>query len=141
MNSLERFDELYGPYFSFGEFRCKCSQCQEEDEPLDSYAEWVETPEFKAFMGVLIEMRTELAFPFIINSGYRCPAYNDEISSSGRDGPHTKGAADIKASFERAYKLNHLATMYGLGIGLNQTGDIAGRYIHVDNQGARLWTY
>jgi hypothetical protein len=92
-------------------------------------------------MVMLIDMRVALAFPFHINSGHRCSAYNARISNSGFDGPHTKGAADVRASFERAYKLNKIAAELQMGIGLQQTGDIAGRYIHVDNLGARLWTY
>ena len=57
------------------------------------------------------------------------------------DGPHTKGAADIRVSFERAYKLNHMASELGMGIGVKQHGDVAKRFLHVDNQGDRIWSY
>ncbi len=103
--------------------------------------EWFLTAEFKSFMALLMQMRTDLQFPFRVNSGFRCRAYNAKISSTGFDGPHTKGAADIGVAFERAYKLNNLAGELDMGIGVNQTGDVADRYIHVDNLGARLWTY
>ncbi len=145
MDVQQRFAMLYGPYFTYEEFRCKCPQCFSKTITPgvgnQDDGEWFLTAEFKAFMALLMQMRTDLQFPFIVNSGYRCPAYNDEISSTGLDGPHTKGAADLKASFERAYKLNSMAGELELGIGLKQTGDVAGRFIHVDNLGARLWTY
>ena len=135
MTNEEAFSGLYAPYFTYREFRCDCPRC------ADSGDGWFRTPEFISFMSHLSAMRQELGFPFIINSGYRCPTYNAEISSTGLDGPHTKGAADVKVAFERAYKLNNMAGDLGMGIGVNQTGDVAGRYIHVDNQGARIWTY
>jgi hypothetical protein len=145
MDVFDLFHSSYGPHFSYTEFECKCQRCQSN---INDRGEWFLTGEFAAFMGFLITMRTKLEFPFIINSGYRCPEYNDQIyvrrgSLPGEhmDGPHTKGAADIKVAFERAYKLNKAAADLELGIGLDQTGDVAGRYIHVDNQGPRIWTY
>lgn len=140
---LEKFRGLYGPYFTVLEFRCKCNRCQEADE-----TRWFITPEFRAFMGKLIKLRKELGFPFIINSGYRCPDYNDElyvkmgeIPGKHLDGPHTKGAADIAVHHERAYDLIDGASSMGMGLGMHQRGPYAGRYIHLDNQGKRPWTY
>lgn len=140
MKPEEDFRALYGPYFTYDEFRCQCSVCES--------TAWFTTPEFRSFMALLMRMRVELAFPFIVNSGYRCPEYNDEIyvragSAPGEhlDGPHTKGAADVKVSFERAYKLNRMASKLGMGVGIKQHGDVAKRFIHVDNGGARLWSY
>ncbi len=139
------FARLYGPHFTYEEFRCKCEDCFAKvitpGRGNTDDGEWFQAPEFKTFMAVLMEIRLNLGFPFIINSGHRCPDHNDRISGTGRDGPHTKGAADIKASFERAYKLNDAAADRDMGIGLKQTGDVAGRFIHVDNQGPRIWTY
>ena len=149
MTNEGQFHELYGPHFSYDEFLCKCLRCTAPTvgEGFDE-GEWYLTAEFAAFMGFLITMRTALQFPFIINSGHRCSEYNDQIyvrrgSPPGEhlDGPHTVGAADIKVAFDRAYKLNKAAAELQMGIGLKQTGDIAGRFIHVDNLGARLWTY
>jgi len=139
------FASLYGPHFTYEEFRCKCDDCFAKvitpGRGNTDDREWFQAPEFRAFMELLMIARRDLGFPFIINSGYRCPLHNDAISSTGIDGPHTKGAADIRASFERAYKLNAWAGEADMGIGLNQTGDVAGRYIHVDNLGPRIWTY
>jgi uncharacterized protein YcbK (DUF882 family) len=78
-------------------------------------------------------MREEAQFPFIISSGYRCPAYNQQVSSSGPEGPHTKGAADVKVYGERARRVVELAIKYGaLGIGISQKGATASRFIHID---------
>lgn len=118
-------------YFTAEEMRCKCGQC----------ALPIADPEFRDFMFKLQHLRSVCDFPFRINSGYRCPEYNAQVSSTGQDGPHTKGAADIGASFERAYKLVNEASSREMGVGIQQKGDVAGRFIHVDNLGPRIWTY
>ena len=60
----------------------------------------------ESFMYALDQLRDACDFPFVVNSGYRCPDHNDAISSSGRDGPHTTGyAADIAVMGEKAYLL------------------------------------
>lgn len=135
------FADLYGPHFTFAEFACKCHQ--HNDGPFCDPTEgsWFRSPEFAAFMSFMTDMRESLNFPFVINSGHRCPMYNDLISSTGKDGPHTIAAADVKASFERAYALVELAYGYGLGVGQKQHGPVSGRFIHLDNLGRRLWTY
>lgn len=131
------FAAEFGPYFTYNEFRCKCDACRVS---IDDGV-WFRNPEFKAFMKSLIWIREEVQFPFIINSGYRCPAYNNEISSTGPRGPHTMGAADIKVAFERAYELVNAAFVMNMGVGISQKGEVASRFIHVDNMGKRLWSY
>lgn len=142
------FSERYGPYFTLQEFACKCHDHPEGPFCDPDDLEWMRSAEFDSFMRKLILMRQELGFPFLINSGYRCPQYNDQIyidrgSDPGEhlDGPHTKGAADVAASYERAYQLINLALGLDLGVGTRQHGDPARRYVHVDNLGRRLWTY
>jgi uncharacterized protein YcbK (DUF882 family) len=50
------------------------------------------------FIVILDTLRERAGFPFIVDSGFRCPDYNDKVSSTGRDGPHTTGwAVDIRA--------------------------------------------
>jgi len=139
--AIELFDQSYGPFFTYFEFVCKCDACIVEQVGGVSDTEWFLTPEFKSFMSVLMALRIACGFPFTINSGYRCPDHNNMISSTGLDGPHTKGAADISVSFERAYTLNQLASAQNLGIGPVQKGKHSSRYMHIDNQGPRLWTY
>ncbi len=137
----EIFDQLYSPYFSYEEMRCKCGSC---DPDYWNYA----TGEFRAFMEVFVHLREALAFPFIPTSGHRCSQYNDLLyvrkgkkPGTHLEGPHTRGAGDLKVSFERSYALIALATAMHLGVGIKQHDDVADRYVHIDNLGSRLWTY
>lgn len=138
---IKEFREMYGPFFEYREFECRCTHCADLRRQDEDSGWWFRQAEFHAFMLVLIELRTEAGFPFKVNSGYRCKDHNNAVSSTGFDGPHTVGAADISVSFERAYKLNQLASARNLGLGPNQKGDLASRFFHVDNQGPRLWNY
>jgi len=140
----DQFDQHYGPNFTYAEFCCKCDRCQIERETGTDEGEWMHTPEFRAFMFKLIKMRNLLGWPFNINSGYRCPIYNDSLyegDGTHLEGPHTIGAADVGCAFERAYALVDLATREQMGVGPTQHGKVADRFVHVDNQGPRLWTY
>lgn len=95
------------------------------------------------FLNNLDDLRHECGFPFVITSGYRTPEYNNEISSTGLNGPHTTGkAVDIAASRGNALMLleNALNMGYFTGIGINQKGDK--RFIHLDSiERVALWTY
>lgn len=76
-------------------------------------------------------MRTEAGFPFRVNSGFRCPAYNKSIGG----GPtHPLGLAiDIGVSGNQAYTVVKLAMAHGIkGIGVSQQGKYGGRFIHLD---------
>jgi len=128
------------PNFTWDELKCPCGECV--GVPIHK-------PEFIAFMDALQVARTNLAFPFHMTSVYRCPAYNDALyvknglgkPGEHRNGPHTKGAGDLLVSFERMYALIKFATRHDMGIGIKQHGPVDGRYIHLDNLGARLWSY
>ena len=100
-------------FFRDDEFKCPC--CGESNMDED-------------FIERLDGLRAYCNFPFVITSGYRCPAHNAEVSSTGNNGPHTLGkAADIQASGERAYDLITLARSYGFtGIGMAKT------FVHLD---------
>lgn len=107
------------PNFSEAEFRCRGSgRCDMDPE----------------FMEALQTLRTALGFPFIVSSGFRSPEYNNRVSSTGLDGPHTTGkAVDIRVYGERAYRLVAAAPQYGFsGIGVSQKGNHASRFIHLD---------
>lgn len=105
--------------FSEGEFRCRCG-CGRAD--MD-----------ETFVDRLQTLRTRLGFPLKITSGFRCPDYNEQVSSSGRNGAHTTGrAADIAVSRGQAYSVLRMATQIGMtGIGVQQKGD--GRFLHLDD--------
>jgi len=136
----EAFNKKFAPFFTFEEMKCKCGGkfC----DPLKD--DWWLQPEFTEFMRQAIMLRKQLHFPFHVNSGYRCPRYNDSLyKGDGKhlDGPHVHGAMDISVSFERSYALTAMATDFGMGVGCRQHGNPDLRFIHLDNRGARLWTY
>ncbi len=104
-------------YFKREDFSCKhCGENKIDD----------------AFVTMLDALRHKVGFPLVVTSGYRCPAYNMKVSSTGPDGPHPTGkASDVLVSRQRAYVLVHEAMNMGFtGIGVQQKG--ANRYIHLD---------
>lgn len=113
-------------HFKESEFKCHCG-CGRAD--MD-----------QQFIERLDMVRGKLGFPISINSGYRCPAHNDKVSSTGRTGPHTTGkAADLGLSYTGARKaLTTLSEVFN-GIGLQQKGE--SRFVHVDALEPRIWTY
>jgi len=123
-------DWRWGPEFSPSEFACKDGSIRVVPE----------------FMDKLLSLRRELGKPMVITSGYRTPAYNAEISSTGDRGPHTTGrAVDIAASGAKAFNIVSLAKKHGFtGIGLKQNGPHSGRFIHLDDLTdgfPRPWTW
>ena len=123
-------DWRWGPEFSPSKFSCKDGSI-------------LVVPEF---MDRLLALRRELNKPMVITSGYRTPAYNAQISSTGENGPHTTGrAVDIQASGAHAFNIIALAKKHGFtGIGLNQKGPHAQRFVHLDDLGdgfPRPWTW
>ena len=98
------------------------------------------------FLERLEALRDLMGLPLYVSSGYRCPLYNDGISNTGLNGPHTTGqAADIIISYHHAFKLAKYAFELGFtGIGINQRGTPQDRFIHLDTLRAnrpRIWTY
>lgn len=140
----QEFDDAYGPYFTYDEFKCQCNRCESERSLDMDDGDWFKTSEFSAFMLKLIDLRETLGFPFPMNSGRRCPEHNDSFyagDGTHLDGPHTKGAGDIAIYRERMCALVNLATTRQLGIGIKQHGPLEKRFIHIDNLGFRIWTY
>lgn len=108
-------------YFSVRELTCSCG-CGLWDMNY-------------GFMDKLIKMRRELNFPFYLSSAFRCPTYNNRVSSTGLTGPHTTGhSVDISAYGSWAYQLIGNAAKYGMtGIGVSQRGAWNERFIHLDD--------
>lgn len=126
----------YAPFFKEEEFRCRCG-CGDA---------LMETE----FMDRLYALRKEFGMPIKLSSGYRCSVHNQNVSSTGPFGPHTTGlAGDFLVSHNAAFRLTELAYQYGFtGIGWNQKGPQAGRFVHLDcmrpsTQSPRpsIWTY
>lgn len=112
-------------YFKEEEFQCAC--CGRADMDFD-------------FLKKLDKAREIIGHPITINSGFRCPAHNNAVSSTGTTGPHVTGkAADLGLAYiEARNALPTLMLMFS-GIGINQKG--SGRFIHVDELARRIWTY
>jgi uncharacterized protein YcbK (DUF882 family) len=94
-------------------------------------------------------LRNWCGFPLRITSGYRSPEYNDKVSGTGKDGPHTTGRAfDIACYGESALKVIYFAHKIGFtGIGVKQSGPFPFRFVHVDDleghetKGPRPWIW
>lgn len=121
--------------FKEHEFRCSCCGNNEMKD---------------VFIEKLQLIRDEFGKSMRITSGYRCKGYNDIVSSTGPNGPHTTGrAADILVSGSDMHELIRLAFKHNMtGIGIKGTGPHATRYIHIDDllsDGKRLrptvWSY
>lgn len=127
--------EQITPHFKLRELACRCCGRMGIDP---------------AFLERLEDLRAAYGRPMIINSGYRCPDYNAKVSTTGRTGPHTIGAVDVRISGTEAHRLLHMALMIGFtGIGIKQHGPHSGRFIHLDNLPTHtashprpwIWTY
>jgi len=126
--------EYLTPHFTVAEMACSCCG----DAPMDP-----------GFMAQLEALRLEYGQPMVISSGYRCPAYNVRVASTGASGPHTTGrAADVLVSGPGAYTLLRLALAHGFtGIGIKQHGRHTKRFMHLDNLNGTLrpqpciWSY
>ncbi len=106
-------------YFKFEDFACKCG-CG--SNLIDG-----------TFIDKLDELRERCGFPIPITSGYRCPEWNQKVSTTGPAGPHTTGhAADLGVRGERAYTvIREALAMRFSGIGINQKG--VARFVHLDD--------
>lgn len=122
-------------HFTPAEMACKCCGRVKADE---------------IFMDRLERLREAYAAPLEVTSGYRCPAHNAAVSSTGADGPHTTGkAADLRVSGGKAFHVVTSALFLGFnGIGLAQKGQHESRFVHVDTlengpgcPRPTVWTY
>ena len=77
-------------------------------------------------------LRSDLGFPFKVNSAYRCKDHPIEARKKA-PGAHESGhALDIGVSGEQAHRLLDAALGVGMtGVGVNQKGN--SRFIHLDD--------
>ena len=130
-------------HFSDKELRCKCCGVATMQ------------PEF---METLEKIRVEMNRPLKLSSAFRCAKHNQEVSSTGPNGPHTDHgeggqAVDVRISGADALRLVEVAKKFGMtGIGVKQSGPAGKRFIHLDNLGSNytkltggprpwLWSY
>ena len=102
------------------------------------------------FLDKVERLRAIVGWPLMITSGYRSPAHNAAVSTTGEHGPHTTArAVDIRIYGERALILIENALTLGFtGIGVKQHGLRLGRFVHLDDLGELpdrprpwLWSY
>lgn len=120
------------PHFKASEFACRCG-CGRADMDPD-------------FLDKLEAARVAAGVPFVVNSGFRCPAHDAAVGTSGTPGagPHTTGhAADIAfPAGPRSRAILGGAVAAGIdGLGLRAKGPDRGRYIHLDDLAPRTWNY
>lgn len=122
---------MIGPwhYFHIDEFKCK--HCGDNKMAFD-------------FITKLDALRREVGFPLRVTSGYRCPVHNQNVSTTGPNGPHTTGrAVDLDVRGANALKLIEAALKAGFtGVGVQQKG--ATRFIHLDDLTdgrPMIWSY
>lgn len=106
-------------HFTIEELSCPCCEQMKMD------------PEF---MNLMVSLRETADFAFPVTSGYRCPDYNEKVSETGRDGPHTIGKAmDINVTGKQTHEVLRLALANGMqGIGVQQKGKYKSRFLHLD---------
>ncbi len=131
-------------HFTVEELSCHCGNCHLGPDDMDTF-----------FMTKLVEVRQYLDFPLPVSSAIRCSAYNQIVSTTGPDGPHTTGkAVDIRVYGNRAFELIEAAYRSGLikvgcygGWGVKQHGDHNERFVHIDGlsdkeyAGPRPWIW
>lgn len=120
-------------YFNMAELQCRGTDCCNHSMHMDT-----------EFMAIIVAMRRELGFWFKVSSAFRCSTHNNNVSSTGFDGPHTTGKSiDLLVSHELAFRLVESAFRHGItGIGVKQSGD--DRFIHLDKLSSprpRIWSY
>lgn len=110
-------------YFTLDELKCKCGNCSSTGLEMK--------PDF---MNKLVMLRESCGIPLIITSAYRCSAYNEKVSDTSINGPHTKGkAVDIKCFGNDSHLVLQKAMIVGFsGIGIKQKGLCEDRFIHLD---------
>ena len=121
-------------YFTPEELECSCGLCV--PRPMDHQ-----------FMLRIMALRIACGFPLPVSSAHRCPIHNNNVSSTGFNGPHTTAKAiDLEVSGEKTHiLLGHAVPMGFTGIGISQKGPHGSRFIHLDDivghSRPRVWSY
>ena len=139
-DAKSKWDADRWPNFSVKEIAQRSSGWEKERTPVLIIPDFVDK---------IQELRELIGKPLKISSWYRGPVYNNTISSTGTNGPHTTGrAVDIACHGDLAYNVLRLAYLVGFtGIGVKQKGNISGRFIHLDDlaenetKGPRPWIW
>ena len=103
----------YSPIFTPQEFECKCGCGRLKIDP-----ELIE---------MLYEARLQAGIPFVVASGYRCPAHNGHVGGVAGSAHVTGKAADIRANSMVA----RMKVLYAVLANFPRVG-IAREFVHVD---------
>ncbi len=125
--------EKISPYFKRSEFKCNCGECGQDTVDGE-------------LLLVLNEMREDLGFPVVIESGNRCLQHNRNIGGATYSLHVTGKAADVRPlasskTFQEdldkiyTYLLEKYPNTYGIARGSN--------FVHIDvrDDKPRRWTY
>lgn len=112
--------------FTIEEFACPCCG---------------EAPMSASFLSAIDRARDLAGVPFVINSGYRCPAHNKKVGGKANSSHLSGTAADIKATDSRSrFKIMEAL----IDVGFDRIG-VAGSFIHADNDQTKapdvMWVY
>lgn len=105
-------------HFSREEFKCKCGACNQDTVDSD-------------LIKILEHIRVHFDVPVSINSGNRCPAYNNQIGGSQRSQHMYSRAADIVVKGYSPEEVAQVAEsfMHNIGgIGIYET------FTHIDTR-------
>lgn len=114
-------------YFAYSEFvcGCGCGCCRMDSE----------------FIYKLNQLREKCGFGFIVNSGYRCPDWNEQCGGAVNSGHCLGLAADIRCIEDRK---RGLIIKNAIELGFKRIG-IGKNYLHLDmkptEQEITIWTY
>lgn len=113
--------ENWDLYPNFRKFEWVCRHCGHHEMQAE-------------YMAMVQDLRDAYGKPLVVSSGWRCPEYNNKVSSTGLTGPHTTGfAGDFLVSGRDAHELLRLAMQKGFtGVGISQSGDHSTRFLHLD---------
>ena len=102
--------------------------------------EFNQNPQFALLMRKLETVKNRLSYSLDLTSAYRCALHPIE-SSKSKPGPHSIAAVHISVNRSKAFELVMEALRIGInGIGINQCGPLAQRYIHLDlREKRRVW--
>jgi len=119
----DRMKDKLSKNFTRIEFACKGTDCCGHSAPMDS-----------KLIKLLQEVRTALALPLVVTSGFRCVAYNSTVKGAVSGSFHTTGqAADVtspKASAATVY-FTALACIRTLGYGFALLYEDR-NFVHID---------
>jgi len=111
--------DLGVPYFTWDEFKCKCSDPNCEGKTMKPSS---------ALLSKLVDIRVRFGAPVTISSGIRCPAHNASVGGVANSYHLSGRAADINVRGQTSERV----AAYCSGLQLHYYYCIDSSYIHID---------